>query len=247
MFKKTALALSLSLATLSLAPATAQAQPNSAEQAADKPLTLGQQFIVRAYAGQLEGHALTHVLKAKTLGIVVNNSTICVSLAGALAGEFVGNNKSEGLKNGEKSPAPRLDVVAYTPTTDIHAASSGLLDKEAVALLFGGQISDADNAEAVKETLKALAEANYQGIIFLHLTVAAKKWVEQAAAQDESIRQYLDKKHNVYALAVDAKNDRGHVNQLTFKGDQATAKSVFETPLNQGFMGLFKRRLIPAQ
>ena len=92
-----------------------------------------------------------------------------------------------------------------------------------------------------------LAEANYSGIIFLHLTVAAKKWAEQAASEDEHIRQYLDKKHNVYALGVDAKNDRGHVNQLTFKDGQATAKSVFETPLNEGFMSLFKRRLIPAQ
>ncbi len=247
MFKKTALVLSLSLASLALTQGTALAQPAPADAPEAKPLTLGQQFIVRAYAGQLEGHVLTQVLKAKTLGVVVNNSTICVSLAGALAGEFVGHNKPEGLKHGEKSAAPRLDVVAYTPTTDISKASAGLLDKDAVALLFGGQISDADNAEAVKATLEVLAEANYPGIIFLHLTVAAKKWVEQAASEDESIRQYLDKKHNVYALAVDAKNHRGHVNQLTFTAGKAESKSVFETPLNEGFMGLFKRRLIPAQ
>lgn len=241
MLKKTALILALSVASM-----TAYAQPDAAEQTA-KPLTLGQQFIVRAYAGQLEGHVLTEVLKAKTLGIVVNNNTICVSLAGALAGEFVGNNKADGLKNGEKSPSPRLDVVAYTPTTDMSKAAAGLLDKDAVALLFGGQASDADNANAVKETLMALAKADYSGAIFLHLTVAAKKWVDQAAAEDAAIRAYLDKKQNVYALGVDAKNHVGHVNQLTFKDGKSEGKSVFQTPLNEGFMELFKRRLIPAQ
>ncbi len=241
MLKKTALFLSLSLASLS-----AHAQTGATEPAA-APLTLGQQFIVRAYAGQLEGQALAQVLKAKTLGIAVSNNTICVSLAGALAGEFVGSNKADGLKNGEKSATPRLDVLAVTPTTDFAKTSAGLLDKEAVALLFGGQSSDADNAAAVKAILAELAKADYPGIIFLHLTVAAKKWADQAAAEDPAIRAYLDKKHNVYALAVDTAKHQGHVNQLTFKDGKPESKSVFETPLNEGFMGLFKRRLIPAQ
>jgi hypothetical protein len=211
---------------------------------------LGEQFIVRAYAGQLEGMAINNVLKAKTLGIAVNNSTICVSLAGAMAGEFIGHNKAEGLAAGKKGemPAPRLAVVAYTPTLDIAKAASSLTNKDAIALVFGGQLSDADNAASVKATLAELAKAEYKGDIFLHLTVAAKKWVEEAAMGDAAIAAYLAKKDNVYALGVNAEKGMGMVNQMSYKdGKQAVVKAVFETPLNDGFLNLFKRRLVPAQ
>ncbi|TQV63110.1 MAG: hypothetical protein FNT29_07855 [Halothiobacillaceae bacterium] len=213
------------------------------------PLTLGEQFIVRAYAGQLEGMAITNVIKAKTLGIAVNNSTICVALAGAMAGEFVGHNKAEGLDAGKKGETPvrRLDIVAYTPDTDPAVAVKSFKDKDAVALLFGGQVTDENNAAAVRLTLAELAKDNYTGAIFLHLTVAAKKWVDQAAAADSTIADYLAKKDNVYALAVDVEKKQGHVKQMTYKDGKSEAKSVFETPLNDGFLALFKRRLIPAQ
>ena len=247
MLKKTSLALILSLASLNAFAEAPAAVPAAAP--AGVPLTLGEQFIVRAYAGQLEGHAITNVLKAKTVGVAVNNSTICVALAGALVGEFVGHNKAEGLAAAEKGEKPvrRVDVVAYTPNLDVAKASASLTNKDVVALLFGGQISDEDNAASVKSTLAELAKADYKGAIFLHLTVAAKKWVEQAASADEAIAAYLAKKDNVYALAVNVEKREGYVNQLTIKDGKAEAKAVFTTPLNNGFLELFKRRLIPAQ
>ena len=247
MFKITLLAAALSLASVS-AFATPAAPAPAAPTGA--PLTLGEQFIVRAYAGQLEGMAINNVLKAKTLGIAVNSSSICVSLAGAMAGEFLGHNKAEGLdaaKKGE-NPTRRLDIVAYTPTTDISTAASALTNKAAIAMVFGGQVSDADNAAAVKATLSELVKADYKGDIFLHLTVAAKKWLEAAAAGDAAIATYLANKENIYALGVNVEKSMGLVNQVSYKdGKQTVVKAVFETPLNDGFMDLFKRRLIPAQ
>ena len=250
MFKTTLLAAALSLASLS-AFANPSAQPATPAAApVGAPLTLGEHFIVRAYAGQMDGLAINNVLKAKTLGIAVNNSTICVALAGAMAGEFVGHNKAEGLEAAKKGETPtrRLDIVAYTPDTDPAIAVKSLKDKDAVALLFGGQVSDENNAAAVRLTLAELAKDNYQGVIFLHLTVAAKKWLEEAAASDSAIAAYLAKKENIYALGVNVEKKMGMVNQMSYKdGKQAVVKAVFETPLNDGFLDLFKRRLIPAQ
>lgn len=251
MFKHTLLAAAIAagLALTSLS-AFAETTPASISPTENQiPLTLGEQFIVRSYAGQLEGFAITNVLKAKTLGIAVNNSTICTTLAGALAGEFVGHNKAEGIDAGKKGEAPvrRLDIVAYTADTEAAKATASLKDKEAIALLFGGQISDTDNAASVKGLLDELAKDNYKGAIFLHLTVAAKKWVDQAAAEDSAIAEYLAKKDNVYALAVNVDKKQGCVKQMTYKDGKSEAKTVFETPLNDAFLGLFKRRGIPAQ
>lgn len=213
--------------------------------ASSQTLTLGEQFIVRAYAGQLEGLAITEVVKAKTLGIAVNNSTICVSLAGSLAGYFVTFNKDDGLaavKAGE-TPKRRLDVAAYNTPADAVSAASRLKQMDAIALLFGGQMSDADNYASVRNTLQELAKADYAGAIFLHLTVAAKKWVDQAANEDPAVAAWLAKKNNVYALAVNVEQKKGIVNQLSYKDvKQPAAKVVFETVLNDGFVNLFKRR-----
>ncbi|MDP2831829.1 MAG: hypothetical protein Q8Q28_00730 [Pseudomonadota bacterium] len=236
-----------SLLALSVAALLAMPLPATASPAAPAPLSLGEQFIVRAYAGQLEALAVSNVIKAKTLGIAVNNSTICVALAGSLAGGFVASNKDDGLaaaKAGEK-PVRRLDIVAYNQPSDATNAVASFKDKDAIALLFGGQVSEADNYASVRNTLVELAKVDYSGAIFLHLTVAAKKWVEKAATEDKAVAAYLAKKNNVYALAVNVELKKGLVNQLSFKdGKQNVAKAAFETALNDGFLDLFKRRLI---
>lgn len=215
--------------------------------ASAQALTLGEQFIVRSYAGQLEGQVINNVLKAETLGIAVNNSTICVALAGALTGEFVGHNKSVGLAAAQagETPKRRLNVVAYASADDASKAVEGLKDMAAIALLFGGQKSDEENYASVKNTLQGLAGVNYPGALFLHLTVAAKKWVPQAAAEDAAVAAYLAKKTNVYALGVNVEKKMGVVNQQSFStGPQPTEQVAFQTPLNDGFLNLFKRRLL---
>ncbi|OYY52127.1 MAG: hypothetical protein B7Y53_08390, partial [Halothiobacillus sp. 28-55-5] len=145
-------------------------------------------------------------------------------------------------KAGEK-PLRRLDIVAYTEPGSASSAVASFKDKDAVALLFGGQVADEANAASVRNTLAELAKVNYSGAIFLHLTVSAKKWVEKAATEDKAIAAYLADKSNVYALAVNVEQGKGMVNQLSFKdGKQNVSRVAFETALNDGFVGLFKRR-----
>lgn len=232
--------INLTVAALLALPMIAQATP-----AAPAPLTLGEQFIVRAYAGQLEGNGLSKVIKAKSLGIAVNDSTICVSLAGSLAGAFIANNKDTGLamtKAGEQ-PARRLDIVTYSKPDDATSAVASLQDKEAIALLFGGQVSDEDNYASVHSTLIELAKINYQGALFLHLPVAAKKWLEKAATEDDAVAAYLVRKNNVYGLMVNVDKKKGQINRLSFKGaKQNIASTAFQADLNDNFVSLFKRR-----
>jgi hypothetical protein len=230
----------LTVAALLAMPLTAYATID-----APAPLSLGEQFIVRAYAGQLEGNALSKVIKAKTLGIAVNDSTICVSLAGSLAGSYIANNKDVGLalsKAGEQ-PTRRLDIVAYSKPDDAISAVANLKDKEAIALLFGGQVSDADNYASVHNTLLELAKIDYPGAIFLHLPVAAKKWLEKAAIEDDAVASYLVKKNNIYGLMVNLDQKKGLINRLSFKGaKQNVAMTAFQADLNDNFVSLFKRR-----
>lgn len=206
------------------------------------PLTLGEQFIVRAYAGQMEATALTQIIKAKSVGIAVNNSTICVSLAGSMAGALVSHYKGEAPKTGEKAER-RLDIAALNSPDDATQATAQLMDMDAIALLFGGQVSAEDNAASVKGIMQELAKAEYKGAIFLHLTVAGKKWVEMAAAEDSTVAAYLANKTNVYALGVNPEQKKGMINLISFKdGKQAVAKTEMEAPLSANFLELFKRR-----
>lgn len=209
-----------------------------------KPLTLGEQFIVRAYAGQVEGLALSQVIKAKSLGIAVNDSTICVALAGAMAGEFVANNKAEGMKNTSEAPTPRLAMVAFNKPDSAEMAAKEFKNKEAVALVFGGQIDDLTNALNVKMLLASLAKEQYEGALFLHLTVFGKKWVEQAAKEDASIATWLAGKDNIYALGVNAKEKKGMVLKVGYpEGKQTVTGTAYTADLNNGFINLFNRRL----
>ncbi len=210
-----------------------------------KPLTLGEQFIVRAYAGQLEGLALNNVVKANTLGIAVNDSTICVALASAMAGEFVSHNKADGLADKNENPERRLDIVAFNKPDSAAFAAQQFKNKDAIALVFGGQLSSEENAKEVKMLLADLAKENYKGALFLHLTVFGMKWVEMAANEDKAIGTWLAGKDNIFALAVDPKEKKGMVNQVSYKdGKQTVTGAVFTTDLNNGFLSLFTRRLL---
>ncbi len=210
-----------------------------------KPLTLGEQLIVRAYAGQLEGLALTTVIKAKTLGIAVNDSTICVALAGAMAGEFVVKSKADGLNSQVANPERRLDVVAFNKPDSAEFAAQKFKHKDAIALAFGGQVSDEVNAREVKMLLADLAKEKYKGALFLHLTVFGKKWVEMAASEDKAIGDWLAAKDNIFALSINPKEKKGMINLVRYQdGKQMVRGVVFTTDMNSGFLDLFNRRLL---
>lgn len=220
-------ALILSAALIAGVPALANDQ--------SAPLTLGEQFALRSYTGNAIGTILADVLKADSVGIAVNTSSICSSLAGGAASGFVARKPgSNGLR-----------MSTMTKAEDAAATFASLKDQAAIAVLFGGQVPPEENAAMVKALLSELSKANYSGPVFLHLAVFAGRMAEKAAVADPAIAQYLAGKNNVYAITVNADGGKALVHQVAFKdGMQSSARVVSEASMNDNWLTLFKRSLI---
>lgn len=199
------------------------------------PLQLGEQFALRSYTGNAIGQVMADVVKADSLGIVVNSSSICSSLAGGAASGFLSRN----------SNPESLSMSAMSKPDDAAATVAQLKNKAGIAVLFGGQTPPEENAAMVKALLSELAKANYQGPIFLHLAVFAGKMAEKAALSDPAIASYLGNKPNLYAVTVNADAGKALIHQVGFKdGVQASMKVVHEAPMNATWLSLFKRSLV---
>lgn len=224
MIKRIILSSVLTLSSFSVMAADAQ-----------KPLNIGEHLALRSYTGQAIGLTLSDVLKAESVGIAVNGSTICTALAGAAAGETTAHLKGKDV----------MMLGVMNKPEDAASAYANIKDKAVIAVLFGGQTPASENAAMVKALLGELAKANYQGPIFLHLAVWVGKMAEKAASEDAAIAKYLANKDNVYALTVDKNNGKALVHKVSFKGGkQASDKIVHEVAMNETWLDLFKRSLL---
>lgn len=224
MMKRTLLAATLALSALPSLAADLQT-----------PLNLGEHLALRSYTGQAIGSVFANVLKAESVGFAVNTSSICSALTGAAAGRFVSGNAKNGV----------MAVAALSKPEDAAAGFASLKDKQAIALMFGGQTSPEENAALVKALLGEMAKADYKGPVFLHLAVWAGKMAEKAAAEDAAIAKYLASKDNIYALSVDKENGKALVHNVSFnEGKQASVKVVHEAAMNEDWLNLFKRSLL---
>ncbi len=224
---KTALKNALILSTVLMASVPAMANDLST------PLTLGDQFALRSYTGQAIGTVLADVVKAESVGMAANTSSICSSLVGGAASGFVAK-KPGGLR-----------VSTMAKPDDAAATFASLKDQAAIAILFGGQVPPEENAAMVKALLTEMARANYSGPVFLHAAVFGGKMAEKAAVADPAIEKYLAAKQNVFAVTVNAEGGKALIHQVAFKnGMQSSAKVVFEAPMNDQWLTLFKRSLI---
>lgn len=202
---------------------------------ADTPLSLGEHFALRSYTGTAIGQVMADVVKADNLGIVVNGSSICSSLAGGAASGFLSR----------KNANDAVRVSAMTQPGDAAATLAQLKDRSGIAVLFGGQTPPEENLAMVKALFGELAKANYQGPVFLHLAVFAGKMVEKAAQSDAAIAAYLATKPNLYAVTVNADAGKALIHQVAFKdGAQSSVKVVYEAPMNDTWLTLFKRSLL---
>lgn len=203
---------------------------------ATSPLTLGEQFTLRSYTGQAMGLALTDVIKAKSVGIATNQSSICASLSGAMGGQVVA--KARG-KAGEA-----LKMVSLANAGEAANAYTALRDQDAVALIFGGQTSAEENYAMVKTMLKELAANDYKGALFLHVRVWLPKMAQRAASEDAQIAQYLAGKNNLYTVTVDAEKGRALVHQVSVNADgQRSTRVLHEVSMNDAWLTLFKRSI----
>lgn len=199
-----------------------------------QPLSLGEQFALRAYTGQAMGNALANVARAERLGILTNTTSICSSLSAAIGAHFVANRPA-----GEA-----LRVATVGKAEDVKAALESLANRDAVALIFGGQMSPDENYALAKAALAELARAQYPGALFFHLRVWVPRFVQRAASEDPAIAAYLAKKENLYTVTVDAANGKALVHQAALReGEQRSARVLAEVPMGEWWLTLFKRSI----
>jgi homoserine acetyltransferase len=215
------LALALGMA-LSTAPAQAQ------------QLQLGEQFALRGYTGKAMGTALADVLRAESLGIVTNASSICASLTGAIAAQYLARTEA----------ADPLRIAALASAADAAAAVTAMADRAAVALIFGGQTPAEENAALTLETLRALAAANYAGAVFLHVRVWAPGFAQKAAAADAAVAAYLAGKENIFAMTVDPNAGEVQLHRVSITpAEQKSVEVLTTVPMNEAWLGLLRRSI----
>jgi hypothetical protein len=215
---------------------TTETSPDPYANLIEQPLNLGEHFALRTYTGQAVGLALTNQLKLKSLNIVQNTSSICTSLAAAIGAEAVAHNRDNNVY---------LSIALNEPA-DAAKQATRMMDKEAIALVFGGQTPAPQNYALAKATLSELAKANYEGAIFYHVAVWAPKMLEKIAAEDAAIKAYLSAKQNMFALTINPNEGMMLIHQVALQanGEQASVKVLHQAEMNDSWLNLFKRSLI---
>lgn len=193
-----------------------------------QPLTLGEQYVTRGYGGKALGQAMAHVLKWNSVRIITNNSTICAALTGSIASSYL---DSAGQR--------RLEAIVFATPEEVKALNP---KEDAVALILGGQTPAEVNYGIAKGVLKALAEGNYQGALFLHLPVWRQKFLERGAQEDPAIARYLEGKRDIFAVEYDAQANVLSVWRVQFReGRQVLVRQVFWRTPNPTWENLLKR------
>jgi len=87
-------------------------------------LSLGEHYALRAYTGQAFGQVFAQVLKAQSLHVLTNNTTICASIVGAIGAGYL---DAEGKRS--------LAVTVFPSPEEVPPLNPR---EEVVALIFGG-------------------------------------------------------------------------------------------------------------
>ncbi|TSE20117.1 hypothetical protein Talka_01011 [Tepidimonas alkaliphilus] len=194
-------------------------------------LSLGEQFALRGYTGQAFGSVMADLMKVDSPLILTNQTSICSSLAGAMAAQLV-------AKGGHPS------VVATAKPEEASAAVQGHANAPALALIYGGQASVEDNYAMVKAALQEAAKVNYTGPIFFHLRVWGAKLPERAAKEDAAVAAYLARKDNLYTATVNAQDGKALVHQVAVNAEgQKSARVLQEVAMHPRWLGLFRRSI----
>ena len=202
----------------------------AASEGGAQGLSLGEHYVLRAYTGQAFGQVFAQVLKAQSLHVLTNNTTICASIVGAIGAGYL---DAEGKRS--------LAVTVFASPEEVPPLNPR---EEAVALIFGGQATPEVNYALTKNALASLAKSGYQGALFFHLRIWVPGFVGKAAQEDPAIAQYLAGKENLYTVTVDANAGVARVWQVKVEpGRQTTVKEVFSAPMNPTWLSLFKRSL----
>ncbi|MFN3369263.1 MAG: hypothetical protein ACK4ZX_07700, partial [Thermus sp.] len=191
-------------------------------------LTLGEHLALRGYTGKAFGQVMAENLGLKSLHVLTNNTSICTALVGAMGASFL---DLQGQR--------RLQITTFATPDEVPPLRPG---EEAVALIFGGQASPEVNYGLTKNSLRALAEANYQGAIFFHLRVWGPGFVAKAAQEDPVIARYLQGKRNLFTATYDPQANVVRVWRAALQeGRQVNAEELVRLQPNPTWEGLLKR------
>lgn len=193
-------------------------------------LTLGEHLALRSYTGKAFGQVMAQNLGLRSLHVLTNTTSICTALVGAMGASYL---DPEGQR--------RLQITVFASPEEVPPLSP---KEEAVALIFGGQATPEVNYGLTKNTLKALAEANYQGAIFFHLRVWGPGMVAKAAQEDPAIARYLQGKSNLFTATYDPQANVVRVWRAALsEGKQAIVEERARLTPNPTWEGLLKRSL----
>lgn len=214
------------LPALSLLPSwTVQAQP----------LSLGEQFALRARTGAALGHSLAEVLGLSHLGLLVNGTSICAALASATGAAFL-----------DRWPGGSLRVEALAAAEEAASAVHALRGQEGVGLLFGGQAGHRENLPLVRASLQALQAEDYRGTVFLHLRLWLAGQLTQLAQEDAALADWLAVHPRLVALSVDPKHDRYELLRVGLDdGRQVVRERLEQRTMDPSWARLFRRLFDP--
>jgi hypothetical protein len=200
------------------------------QAAGAQPLTLGDQYTLRAHVGQSMGTAWTRHLGFSGVGVLTNDSSICASLVGATEAAFLSGGGA------------RVETRAVSQPEAAAQAVEDLAALPTLALIFGGQTPAEANHTAVRTALAHAASNNYAGALFLHARLWSMKTLERAAAENAGIAAYLAGKSDLYTVTIDRDAGTLRVHRIALRdGRQQIAETLGEAPLDEPLIALLKR------
>lgn len=209
--------------------------PLSAARA--QPLSLGEQFALRARTGGALGQSLAEALGLSHLGLLVNGTSICAALASATGTAFLA-----------RRPEGSLRVEALATAEDAAPAVRALRAQQGIGLLFGGQTGHRENLPLVRASLQALQAEDYRGTVFLHLRLWLGGQLMQVAQEDAALADWLAAHPRLTALSVDPRQDRYEILRVGLEdGRQVVRESLERRTMDPDWARLFRRLFDPDQ
>ncbi len=156
--------------------------------------TFAEEIYLRALTGKVVGEHILGVYN-KVAVISVKN-IICSAISAAVEATFV-----------MKTQGRAAHFVAEEGNVEDVVKQVEKFDPNAIVLMFGGEIPIEETKKLFVETLKALADADIEADIIVHVRIFAAKGLEEAV-KDKDVVDYLQS-NEVYVYTVDF--DRGFV------------------------------------
>ena len=189
--------------------------------------TFAEEVYLRALTGKVVGESILGGYN-KVAFVAVRN-TICSSISAAAEAAFVMTSKGRAVH-----------LIVEGDNADQVAAAVKEFDPEAVILMFGGESPIEETKKLFVEALKAIAAAEIDADLILHVRIFAAGGLDEALKVPE-VEEYLAES-DVYVYTVDL--DKGFVvyNSIYFE-EKPQLDRLGEIPVTAEHADLLNRSL----